>query len=140
MAAEYLTESPVITIEFRLDRNADLRLQKEWCSIQGLLINSKDDKNHDLLNRWKSLCMLQSNKNLMSRLAPTFGLSTGTKNVKFERPSATDLLDAMYIHVYSHSVEEIWSIEELLDLKYAFVKLLNDVLGVKCCHGKLCIN
>lgn len=140
-----------INLEFILDKYAPIKYQKKWTNLKkNLLVGGIEIDINDILISVKNYCKLNTNKNLPILNRCEGGLGGDSNEFDKQLRFYCDLNFLNKLNPYPNSSNSIkinifnssnnnnkWTLEELDDLTYAFVKTFNNIMETKCCEGKI---
>ena len=118
-------------MRFRIDFDASNKYIEKWNKLKQECENTD---NKITVEEIKNNCKLESNKNLPYLERCEGGLGDNNKQIRFRIKESIKYDNDILLKVENTKFEK-WMYEELDDIIYSFVKVLNKRLNTKCVNG-----
>ena len=126
-----LLETHTHFLRFRIDFDASNKYIEKWNKLKQECENTD---NKITVEEIKNNCKLESNKNLPYLERCEGGLGDNNKQIRFRIKESIKYDNDILLKVENTKFEK-WMYEELDDIIYSFVKVLNKRLNTKCVNG-----
>ena len=131
----FILESHNHSMIFRIDKDAPKDYINRWKKIK---FDCEENNNKYIIEKMKTYCKLEQNKNLPYLQREEGGIGTEGKQIRFFRLYSKSInyndKDIVLDQIINTNTEK-WSYDELDDLIYAFTKTFNYFVKCECVNG-----